>query len=56
MPINTRKEVRKVNDVLELQKLEKETDGKGIAVDATITTTWTVTTTSGFVSSVSNHC
>ncbi|MFP7233034.1 class III lanthipeptide [Bacillus subtilis] len=45
-----------VNTVLELQKLAHDTDGKGPAVDATITTTWTVTTTSGFVSSVSNHC
>ncbi|MED1228118.1 class III lanthipeptide [Bacillus nakamurai] len=45
-----------MNAVLELQKLAHDTDGKGIAVDATITTTWTVTTTSGFISSVSNNC
>ncbi|WP_326334606.1 class III lanthipeptide [Bacillus atrophaeus] len=50
------KEVKKMNTVLELQKLAHDTDGKGPAVEATITTTWTVTTTSGFVSSVSNHC
>ncbi|MGM0867606.1 MAG: class III lanthipeptide, partial [Bacillota bacterium] len=31
-------------------------DGKGQAVEATITTTWTVTTTTGFTSTVSNHC
>ncbi|MED1228119.1 class III lanthipeptide [Bacillus nakamurai] len=45
-----------MNAVLELQKLAHDTDGKGIAVDATITTTWTVTTTSAFTSTVSNHC
>ncbi|MEK4360176.1 class III lanthipeptide [Paenibacillus sp. FSL M7-1455] len=45
-----------MNAVLELQKLAHDADGKGQAADATITTTWTVTTTTGFISSVSNHC
>ncbi|MCE7793575.1 class III lanthipeptide [Salipaludibacillus sp. CUR1] len=43
-----------MNSVLELQKFADEADGKGQAVEATWT--WTVTTTSGFTSSISNHC
>lgn len=45
-----------MNKVLELQKLAHDTDGKGQAVDATITTTWTVTTTVGFWSTNSERC
>ena len=45
-----------MNNVLELQKLAQDADGKGHAMDATITTTWTVTTTSAFMSTASNHC
>ncbi|MCM3133509.1 class III lanthipeptide [Paenibacillus polysaccharolyticus] len=42
-----------MNKVLELQKLAKDKEGKGQAVDGTITTTWTVTT---FLSTISNSC
>ncbi|WP_200904552.1 class III lanthipeptide [Paenibacillus sp. VT-400] len=42
-----------MNAVLELQKLAHDKEGKGQAVDATITTTWTVTI---FNSTISNHC
>ncbi|MHC8520661.1 class III lanthipeptide [Rossellomorea sp. H39__3] len=45
-----------MNSVLDLQKFDHDKDGKGQAVEATITTTWTVTTTSAFTSTVSNHC
>ncbi|WP_347090834.1 class III lanthipeptide [Staphylococcus ureilyticus] len=45
-----------MNNVLELQKLEQDIDGKGQAMDATITTTWTVTSASAFTSSISNNC
>ncbi|MDI6535028.1 class III lanthipeptide (plasmid) [Bacillus mycoides] len=44
-----------MNAVLELQKLAHDTDGKGQAADATITTV-TVTSTSIWASTVSNHC
>ncbi|WP_200904553.1 class III lanthipeptide [Paenibacillus sp. VT-400] len=42
-----------MNAVLELQKLAHDKEGKGQAVDATITTTWTVTF---FTSTISNYC
>jgi hypothetical protein len=42
-----------MNAVLELQKLSHNKEGKGQAVEATITTTWTVTT---FLSTISNNC
>ena len=45
-----------MNAVLELQKFDQATDGKGQAAEATITTTWFVTTTSAFTSTISNHC
>ncbi|GIO25321.1 class III lanthipeptide [Oceanobacillus sp. J11TS1] len=45
-----------MNAVLELQKLKHDADGKDQAADGTITTTWTVTTTGAFTSTVSNHC
>ncbi|MBE9908973.1 class III lanthipeptide [Enterococcus casseliflavus] len=45
-----------MDKVLELQKLSYDSEGKGQAMEGTITTTWTVTTTTGFISSVSNHC
>ncbi|MEB5760102.1 class III lanthipeptide [Mammaliicoccus sp. FSL K6-3158] len=45
-----------MNNVLELQKLSFDNDGKGQALEGTITTTWTVTTTGAFTSTVSNHC
>lgn len=45
-----------MNAVLELQKLAHDTEGKGQAADGTITTTWTVTTTTGFWSTQSSQC
>ncbi|MBE9908974.1 class III lanthipeptide [Enterococcus casseliflavus] len=45
-----------MDKVLELQKLSYDLEGKDQAMEGTITTTWTVTTTSVWVSSVSNHC
>ncbi|MCU9593453.1 class III lanthipeptide [Caldibacillus thermolactis] len=45
-----------MNKVLELQKLAHDTEGKGQAAEATITTTWTVTTTTGFWSTLSQSC
>ncbi|WP_193224445.1 class III lanthipeptide [Bacillus sp. B1-b2] len=45
-----------MKSVLDLQKLTHDTEGKGQAVDGTITTTWSTTLTSVFVSSISNHC
>ncbi|MDN8588605.1 class III lanthipeptide [Paenibacillus sp. 11B] len=41
-----------MNAVLELQKLAHNKEGKGQAVEATITT-WTVTV---FLSTISNNC
>ncbi|MCM3133508.1 class III lanthipeptide [Paenibacillus polysaccharolyticus] len=41
-----------MNKVLELQKLPHDKEGKGKAVDATVTT-WTVTV---FLSTISNNC
>ncbi|WP_350255107.1 class III lanthipeptide [Bacillus halotolerans] len=43
-----------MNTVLELQRLAHDTDGKGPAVEATITTI-TITTIS-LISSASNNC
>ncbi|QQY95972.1 class III lanthipeptide [Bacillus thuringiensis] len=45
-----------MNTVLELQKLVHDTEGKGQAAEATITTTWTVTTTGVWASTISNNC
>ncbi|WP_340028596.1 class III lanthipeptide [Paenibacillus sp. FSL H7-0940] len=41
-----------MNAVLELQKLAHDKEGKGQAVDATITTV----TVTFFTSTISNHC